>query len=370
VKFLIITHVQHKAHQRQFWAYGPYIREMNLWEKHIDTLIVVAPKIDTAPSAIDLPYVSKQLVFIEVPQVSFVGMANQLKAIFFIPLIIWRLFKAMRKADHIHLRCPGNMGLMGAVVQILFPGKKKTAKYAGNWDWSSKQPWSYRLQQVILRNTLLTKNMKTLVYGEWPDRNENILPFFTASYSQADQLGIPPKNMDDEIIRCMFVGTLTENKQPLLALEVFNQLLASGRLMELHFYGEGALKKSLEARVKELDLQDRVTIHGNVGAAVLKEAYKQSHFLLFFSKSEGWPKAVSEAMWWGCVPVTTPVSCVAWMLDNGRNGILVQHPSQAFETILNTMENNTVYRYMQQQATKWARVYTLESFEQAIKQLL
>jgi len=77
----------------------------------------------------------------------------------------------MVQADYIHLRCPGNMGLE-ALVQMLFPNKPKTAKYAGNWNPKSKQPWSYRLQKWILSYTFLTQNMQVLVYGEWSNQIE------------------------------------------------------------------------------------------------------------------------------------------------------------------------------------------------------
>jgi hypothetical protein len=45
--------------------------------------------------------------------------------------------------DHIHLRCPGNMGLIGCFIQMLFPSKTKTAKYAGNWVPNNLGPISY-----------------------------------------------------------------------------------------------------------------------------------------------------------------------------------------------------------------------------------
>jgi hypothetical protein len=35
--------------------------------------------------------------------------------------------------------------LLGCVLQI-FSNKKKTAKYAGNWD-PKKQPWDYKLKK-------------------------------------------------------------------------------------------------------------------------------------------------------------------------------------------------------------------------------
>ena len=107
-----------------------------------------------------------------------IGLRNISKSIFAIPSICFIIFKQMKNADHIHLRCPNNMGLLACFVQIFFPNKNKTAKYANNWDWKSTQPFTYRLQQIILRNTLLTKNMKVLVYGNWNDKTKNIIPFF------------------------------------------------------------------------------------------------------------------------------------------------------------------------------------------------
>ena len=84
------------------------------------------------------------------------------------------------------------------MVQIFFPKKNKTAKYAGNWDPHSKQPWSYKLQRWILQNTFLTRNMTVLVYGEWPTMSSNCRSFFTATYRDSDKklTGILLQNKD------------------------------------------------------------------------------------------------------------------------------------------------------------------------------
>jgi glycosyltransferase involved in cell wall biosynthesis len=372
MSFLVITHVKHSTQNGKIYAYGPYVREMNLWFKYVGSVIVMAPLDKTStPGAIDLAYTHPHIRFIAVPEFHFTTISAAIKSLMVVPYILVILWLQMSRASHIHLRCPGNMGLLGCLVQILFPWKKKTAKYAGNWDWNSKQPLSYRMQQRILRNTILTHNMKALVYGEWPDRTKNILPFFTASYSEADKISIPKKSMEDETIRFIFVGTLTLNKQPLLALEVFHELTKKlNRKLEMHFYGEGNEKAAILAYCESHQLQHCVCVHGNVDSDTLKHAYIQSHFLLFFSKSEGWPKAVSEAMWWGCVPVTTPVSCVEWMLYKGENGILVKNNNEAIASILKCMENPQQYRSMSARAIEWSRNYTLETFEQSIKKLV
>jgi glycosyltransferase involved in cell wall biosynthesis len=372
MSFLVITHVKHTFQNGQYYAYGPYVREMNLWFKHVGSVIIVAPIDEVSnPGAIDLAYVHPNIRFIGVPVFHFTSISACIKSVVVVPYILMVLYLQMWRASHIHLRCPGNMGLLGCLVQILFPWKKKTAKYAGNWDWSSTQPLSYRMQQRILRNTFLTHNMQALVYGEWPDRTKNILPFYTASYSDADKQSVQEKTILDDTIRFIFVGTLTSNKQPLLALEVFHELSKKlNRNMEMHFYGEGNERLALESYCNTHHLKNYVFIHGNVDANSLKHAYQQSHFLLFFSKSEGWPKAVSEAMWWGCVPVTTAVSCVEWMLDAEKNGYLVDKSQEAVSKIVICVSESEKYFSMKTKAMKWSRRYSLEYLNAQIRDII
>src|SRR5690606_28897798 len=129
-------------------------------------------------------------------------------------------------------------------VQMFFPGKSKTAKYAGNWDPKAKQPWSYKLQQWILSNTFLTRNMNVLVYGQWPNQTKNILPFFTASFNESDKEVI----IKDFILpyRFLFVGGLVAGKQPSFALQLVEALNKRTIPAELHIYGDGPLKNDLE----------------------------------------------------------------------------------------------------------------------------
>jgi hypothetical protein len=43
MKFLIIKHVAHIALDNHYFAYAPYVREMNMWLRHVDEVVVVAP---------------------------------------------------------------------------------------------------------------------------------------------------------------------------------------------------------------------------------------------------------------------------------------------------------------------------------------
>jgi len=344
---------------------------MNLWLRSETELIIVAPLSKNCEiSSIDLYYNTSRIRFIPIPEFNITDVRNVLKTIFLFPALVFNIVKGFIICDHIHLRCPGNVSLIGCFIQIFFPRKRKTAKYAGNWDWNSKQPWSYRLQQRILRNTFLSRNITVLVYGEWPDKTKNIKPFFTASYSQKDRLPISKKGFND-CIKIAFVGGLYSYKNPRLSLDVVKRLLDKGIKSTLTYCGDGPERQFLEHKVKEWGLSESVFFLGNVNADVVKSVLIESHFLVFISKSEGWPKVVAEAMWWGCLPITTRVSCVEQMLGNGERGDLVsENVDQTLSLIENYFSNPQSYFNKINKAINWSRDFTIEKFEAEIQKIL
>jgi glycosyltransferase involved in cell wall biosynthesis len=272
------------------------------------------------------------------------------------------------KSDHIHLRCPGNIGLLGSIAQVFFPSKNKTAKYAGNWDPKSKQPFTYKLQRWILSNTLLSRNIQVLVYGDWGNQSKNIKSFFTASYRE-NQISSSIERKFDSKLKFIYVGSLIPSKNPLLSAEIAKELINLGKDVELNFYGEGIERKSLKKFILENNLQSSIILHGNVNSEILQKAYQESHFLIFISQSEGWPKVVAESMFWGCVPITTSVSCVPWMLDFGGRGYLVnENVNEIVKLILDItpIDFSTISEF----AHDWSRNYTLDKFEAEVKKLV
>ncbi len=369
--FCIISHVLHKRDVNDaLGGYAPYVREMNLWLKHVDKVIVVAPCEHKEFTPIDIPYQHADIRLYRVPAVDFTTAKGALRSIISLPYILGCILLAMAMSDHVHLRCPGNMGLLGAFCQIFFPWKKKTAKYAGNWDWNSHQPATYRMQQRLLRSRIFTHRMQALVYGEWPDKNKNILPFFTATYHESELTAIPQKDLKGRII-LLFVGTLSSGKRPMLSVETVKLLLEKGVDVELHLLGEGPERNGIEEYIATHKLENNVFLHGNVDKATVEDYCKKSHFLLFASKSEGWPKAVAEAMCWECLPITTAVSCVPKMLGEGERGKIVSADVNSIaEAVLYYLKNETEYNRQKHNASTWSRQYTIEKFESEIEKLI
>ncbi|MFZ2285004.1 MAG: glycosyltransferase [Lutibacter sp.] len=375
MKVLVVTSAPLIQIQNKTYAYAPYAEEMKVWDKYVSlSFACVIWKEPRGLLISELPF-SIEKVF-PLNDFNIKSKRTLFKAVYnsFYNTIV--LMKAMKKADHIHLRCPGNIGLLGCFVQILFPNKPKTAKYAGNWDPKAMQPWSYRLQKWLLSNTFLTKNMQVLVYGEWPNQSKNIVPFFTASYSEKEIDNPEPVMLnqvqhDGDLIKFIFIGALTKGKQPLLSVSIIQKLKEKGRQVQLDIYGEGPERFALEQYIKENDLQNEVILHGNCDRETIKKAYQRVHFLLFISQSEGWPKAVAEAMFWGCLPITGKVSCIPYMLANGERGALVNpNTGEIVAVVEDYLQHPDKYGRQAMKAKDWSRQFTMEKFEEGIGKLL
>lgn len=369
MNFTVITHVAHINEKDKIYGYSPYVREMNIWLKHVESFTVVAPLSCREISPIDSAYNHDNIIFREIPGFSITSINAIFKTVLVLPYLFFVVFMAMKKADHIHLRCPGNVGLIGTIVQILFPKKKKTAKYAGNWDPNSKQPISYRLQRWILRNTFLTRNMQVLVYGNWPNETSNVKPFFTATYNELEKKTVIERRLDNKI-NFLFVGTLSEGKRPLYAIKLVEGLYNLDIDVELELFGDGFLNKSCLDYLQEKRI-DYISLKGNRSKEEVKEALQTSHFLILPSKSEGWPKVVAESMFWGCVPIATKVSCVPHMLGDGERGVLLDlNIDVDIKAILRCIKNQEIYSLMSHKGVDWSRRYTMDYFEEQIKLLL
>jgi glycosyltransferase involved in cell wall biosynthesis len=367
MKFLVVTNAPTLKLDNSYQAYAPYVREMDIWSDYVDDFKIISPT--TYSQKLLKSSFKNQPSVISIPSLNFSTTISALKSVFFLPVIVFRLYKAMFWADHIHLRCPGNIGLLGCVVQVFFPNKVKTAKYAGNWDPKAKQPLSYKFQKRILSNTFLSKNVTVLAYGDWLNQTKNIKPFFTASFINEDRVTIFERHYS-ETLQFVFVGGLVSGKRPLLAIKIVEALKNKGYTVNLDLYGDGVLKKELEQYISTKNLSENIRLHGNKISETIVKTLKQAHFLILASKSEGWPKAVAEAMFFGTIPIATAVSCVPDMLGNGSRGILIEADvSKAVSNIIDALNNEDLNK-MAKLASNWSQTFTLDYFESEIKKLL
>lgn len=368
MRLLVISDAPILRVQGTWQAYAPYVKEMDIWMSQAKETVFVCPT-RYRHQLLKAPFARQDFYIRSLRRLEFHTLWSAIVSIGTLPYQFIVILVEMIKADHIHLRAPGNLCVLACMAQVLLSRKRKTVKYAGNWDPKSKQPLAYRLQKWMLSNTLLTKNIKVLVYGTWQEQSKNITPFFTATYRKAEAKELikafePP-------FKALFVGTMGPNKRPLETAQFIKKLRVQGVEIVLDMYGEGTELEAVRHYCEEEELLDVIRLKGNQAATVIQDAYKNAHFVILFSKSEGWPKVVAEAMFWGAIPVVTPVSCVPWMLDHGSRGFLLKKwDNKAAQELSIKLQEAATLKAMSVNAQKWSQHYTIDRFEEAIKQLV
>lgn len=370
MKLLVISSAPFISYHDKWHGYSPYVQEMKIWSKYADEIQFCIPIWETDRDLLISEISFDMLPVIRLNEFDIKSVTSIFRSFYSIFVNFKIIYKTMKGVDHIHLRCPGNIGLLGCLVQIFFPSKQKTAKYAGNWDPKSRQPWTYKLQKYILSNTFLTRNMQVLVYGEWKNQSKNIKPFFTATYSEAEKENIQKISFKNTI-EFIYVGSLVSGKNPMYVLRLIEVLMEKGHKVNLNIYGEGSERSKLENYIKTNNLEKFVVLGGNQNQEIIKSAYQKSHFVILPSKSEGWPKAIAEGMFWGCVPIATEVSCVPFMIDYGNRGILLEtNLDKDINKIEELLKNERRFLDKSTSAIEWSQNYTTDVFETAIKKLL
>lgn len=144
------------------------------------------------------------------------------------------------------------------------------------------------------------------------------------------------------VIRIGFLGRLEDQKNISYLFEAFAVLIAQrgGFQYELHLYGDGAKRKSLEAKAHAMGIESKVTFHGTVRHERVGDAVDSCHFFAISSVSEGQCIAALDVISRGRPLVATPVGALPDILSDPELGLLapLEQP-QSFANGLSQVAN-------------------------------
>ena len=366
----IVSHVIHLRHREQIHAYGPYAREIEIWADLFDEVIIAAPVRKEEPTGFAIP-INRRNVSLS-PQMETGGktLSAKLLQLLSLPIHIFRLCRAIRRADAIHVRCPGNLGLLGVILAPLF-SKKNIAKYAGQWPDYDGEPWSFRLQKKILRSRWW--NSPVTVYGEWPGEPQHVVPFFTSMMTReqvADAGAVSSEKNLEVPIRIVFSGRLSKEKGVHHLIEAIGILKERGLAVEVAIVGNGAEFDSLQKQVAALGIADQVKMIGDVQYEAGLEYFKWGHILVLPSQSEGFPKVLAEAMCHGMVCIGTNSGLVPKMLE-GRGIVLDSVSAKSIADAIEEISSDADrFEKMSRAGVEWASQYSIEGLREALQELM
>jgi len=135
--------------------------------------------------------------------------------------------------------------------------------------------------------------------------------------------------------------------------------------------GEGPERASLEALAEELHIQGAVEFTGGLAFEDVLKRLERADILALVSETEGWPKAIAEAMAFGLIAIGSDRGFVPKMLAEDRGFVVppgnAEELARCFVEIARHPEHCD---RMRRAASDWAQQFSLEGLREAIRKLL
>lgn len=370
LKLLIISHVVHYQYQGQVWAYGPYAREIELWADLFPEVLIASPLRSEAPPGDNIPFTHSNISIL--PQLERGGedWRAKLQQILSLPGMMYTLSRAMQQADAVHVRCPGNLGLLGVLLSPLFC-RRRIAKYAGQWTGYPGEAWSYQLQRKLLKSRWW--GAPVTVYGDWPNQPGHVVPFFTSVMS-AEQMShashIAATRQMHSPVHILYTGRLTLAKNVHILIKALSRMKQAGAQFECRIVGQGPDGEYFRTLAAEESLLGDVVFVGSRPYEEMPMEYEWADVLVLASETEGWPKTIAEGMAFGLICIGSNRGLVPQMLA-GRGVVVPPGNEEALASVLDQIIREPLrFMEMQKQAALWAQQFTLDELRAALKEVM
>lgn len=360
MKLVVISHTEHyKSENNEILGFGPTVREINHLGQSFEKIYHVAPLHKKLPPNSALPYNSRNIYYVPLKPTGGRRFIDKLSIIYLAPYNLYKIFKAISKADVIHFRAPTSMGIF-VLPLISLHKKPKWIKYAGNWV-QENPPLSSLFQRWWLKNNF--QNSKVTINGSWDNLPNHILSFENPCLTEIELECANKEASEKEYskkINICFVGRIEKEKGASILLDAIMLLTSLDNLNAVYFVGEGNLKEHLEKKAAEFSSKNIFT--GILSRDRLNEIYTKCHIFCLPSDSEGFPKALAEAAAYGCVPIVSDISAIGQYIDES-NGYLVKADAQSIAEILeNVLKERSQLIEKAIEVVKLSRKFTYQRY--------
>lgn len=370
-RLVVVSHVVHYRWQGQLYAYGPYSREIDLWADLFPEVVIASPCRQSRPAGDCLPFTRRNIEIAPTLETGGDHLSDKLKQLWLLPILVLQLARTMWRADALHVRCPGNLGLLGTLLGPALM-RYRVAKYAGQWNGYPGEGWTNRLQRWLLSSRWW--NSPVTVYGQWPNQPPHVHAFFTSMMSRdqvARAVAVAERKTITSPVRVLFSGRLAPEKRVSTLLDGIDLARQRGVQLEVVILGEGPLRAELEQQVARLNLEPVVQFVGSLPYDEALTWNEWAHCLVLPSQhSEGWPKVIAEGMCYGVICLGVAHGQVPYMLR--ERGILLETGTAAeiAEALQYVEHHASDLAPLIQAASLWARNYSMEGLQTALSRLL
>jgi len=375
MKLLIISNMAHYYCDGRIVGWGPTVLEINALSSMFSEIVHLGSLYDMEAPGSSIPYLADRVQFVPLTPSGGNRVIDKIGILKHLPVYLQVIIKWLPWADVIHLRSPANIPMLALLfLPIVKTSKIRWVKYAGNWNPAGGEPLSYKFQRWFLRNNF-HRGVVT-VNGKWPDQPAHITSFRNPSLElemiEAFSQEIRRKKIGRPI-RILFVGRVEAAKGIDRILQIADFLLEWNILVTIEIVGDGKRREYYQ-RAAEIRFKERnpLIFHGWLPHSQVMEHMKEAHIFLLPSKSEGWPKVLSEAMAFGAVPVASNVGSIPQIFDQVGNPHYYPFDDvEAFAAAIKELtENPDTWKRIQAEGHQFSKQFTFESYLTNVRELL
>lgn len=283
--------------------------------------------------------------------------------------IIWREIK---NADAVHALIPGDVGTIGILFALL-QKKPLFVRYCGNWLFqktTAEHIWRWSMEKLAGgRNVMLATGGATALPSP---RYPNVKWIFSTSLREKEMAQISPRRISNPDAPKLIIVCRQEKRKGVdCVIESLPLILKKFPGATLNVVGGGSELDTFKKLAHSLKLNDHIIFHGKVAQPKVLALLQQAELFCYPTASEGFPKAVLEALACGLPVVTTPVSVLPLLLGSGCGRILANtNGATIAAAVTEIYQDANLYHKMSGAAIQTARQYTLERWRDFINETL
>ncbi|GHT82394.1 hypothetical protein FACS1894137_01200 [Spirochaetia bacterium] len=176
----------------------------------------------------------------------------------------------------------------------------------------------------------------------------------------------PDINVTKKEKNIIAVGRFSIEKGFIYMIDIINDLRKTYPDVVLHLIGDGKERGSIESRIRLLNCQDNVFLHGFQNKEYINKWYEKSAIYIMTSLEEALPFVLIEAQSYSlpCV-VYDSAQGAKEIIDDNETGYLIakRDKSEFIEKIVLLFSNEALYKRMSKNAFNHSKKYSKENIE-------
>ncbi len=272
-----------------------------------------------------------------------------------------------------HAVIGGDVGTIGIFV-ALAQRRPLFVRYCGIW--GEYRTLAQRFWHWLLIKIAGGRNVVLATGGDNTrpsSKNPSIQWIFSTSMRHAEITTLSPKQpwQWGQRLKLITVGRLEAGKHTENVIRALLTVRRRYPKTTLDIVGDGSRLTALRRLAADLELANAINFHGRLDHYGVLGALSQADLFCFPTDSEGFPKAVHEALACGLPVITTRVSVLPHLISD-RNGVLLDdiRPYTIAQAILRVIADERRFAEMSATARQTSLEYTLERWRDVIAERL